>query len=90
MPRNEPPPDGLYRGIPDPEKVLSLLKNKFRKTSDDMELREYRGCANGGSYRCLWVRVEKHRFLDMVDTLMEIDFPISRSPPATILATPSS
>ena len=60
----------------DPEKVISLLKKKFRKTSDDMVLREHRGgAANGGSYQCLWVRVEKQRFLDMVDTLMEIDFP---------------
>lgn len=59
-----------------PEKILSLLKRKFRKTAERMTLREYKGgVENGDAYRCLWVYVERQRFLVMVDTLMEFDFP---------------
>lgn len=58
-----------------PDKVLSLLRRKFRKTADSMELRDYKGGAgNETAYQCLWVQVEKQRFLDLVDELREIDF----------------
>jgi len=58
-----------------PEKVLSLLKRKFRKFSDTMELRDYRGGAGTDvGYQTLWVQVEKSKFLDLIDLLRELDF----------------
>ncbi|KUK86739.1 MAG: NADH dehydrogenase (Ubiquinone) 30 kDa subunit [Synergistales bacterium 58_81] len=58
-----------------PDKVLSLLRRKFRKSADSMELRDYKGGAgNETAYQCLWVQVERQRFLDLVDELREIDF----------------
>lgn len=59
----------------DPKEVVDCIKEHMGDSVTGLDLREYRdGQAKKPQFHHLWVTVDRDRFLELVDLLMEIDF----------------
>ncbi|HPD98073.1 MAG TPA: NADH-quinone oxidoreductase subunit C [Synergistales bacterium] len=59
----------------DPKQVEDCIREKFGDAVRDVELRDHKGGAkNKVAFKHLWLTIDRKRFTDLVDALMEIDF----------------
>lgn len=59
----------------DPKEVEKCIRDKFGDSVRDIEIRDHvGGIKNRTAFKHLWLTIDRDRFTDLVDAMMEIDF----------------